>query len=225
MYIHSVKNYFDNKKNIYVFSGLGADERVFYKIDFGNYNVVFIKWLTPFKDETIENYALRLTLQINTPCPILVGLSFGGMMAVEVAKHIVTEKIILISSAKNKKEIPFYFRLAGTLGLPKVIPTIMLIKVNIFTNWFFSNRTAQDKKMLSVILHDTDPVFLKWAISTIASWKNEMVHKNLKHIHGTADRILPIRNITADEKINSGGHLMVVSNAAEVTQMIKILLN
>ena len=91
-------------KTVYVFSGLGADERVFHKIDFSSYDVHFIKWITPKKNESIESYALRLTLQITKPLPVLIGLSFGGMMAVEVAKHIATEKIVLISSAKSKNK-------------------------------------------------------------------------------------------------------------------------
>jgi len=211
-------------QTLYVFSGLGADKRVFYKIDFGNYNVVFIEWITPHKNETIENYALRLTTQISTTNPILVGLSFGGMMAVEVAKHISAEKVILISSAKNKNEIPYYFRVAGTLGIHKIIPPALLVKVNMFTNWFFSSRTVEDKKMLSAILHDTDPVFLKWAIAKIVTWQNITIHHNLKHIHGTADRILPFKNVMVDGKIEGGAHLMVVSNAEEVTAMLKSMI-
>jgi pimeloyl-ACP methyl ester carboxylesterase len=212
-------------KTIYVFSGLGADERVFYKINFGNHNTVFIKWVLPHKDETIENYAFRLTTQIHTFRPILVGLSFGGMMAVEVAKHIETEKIILISSAKSKNEIPFYFRFAGWLGIHKIIPSAMLVNVNIFTNWFFSNRSLEDKKMLSAILHDTNPLFLKWAIAKIVTWKNETVPLNLQHIHGTADRILPLKNINAQKKIIGGSHLMIVNCSDEVSKLLNIYLN
>ena len=212
-------------QTIYVFSGLGADERVFYKIDFGSYNTVFIKWITPRKNEFIEDYALRLTTQIITKNPILIGLSFGGMMAVEVAKHIATEKLILLSSAKNKNEIPYYFRMAGMLGIHKIIPASLLIKANMFTNWFFSSRTKAEKKMLSAILHDTDPVFLKWAIAKIATWQNMYIHKNLLHLHGTADRILPIKNVTANESITGGAHLMVVTNAEEVSAILVKLLN
>lgn len=211
-------------KTIYVLGGLGADERVFYKLDFGSHNVVYIKWVAPYKNETIESYALRLTTQISTPTPILIGLSFGGMMAVEIAKHITTEKIILLSSAKNRQEIPYYFRLAGAVGLHNIIPSSLLIKANIFTNWFFSSRSVEEKKMLSAILHDTDPVFLKWAIAKIATWKNVTTHQNLQHIHGTADRILPIINIKANESVEGGAHLMVVTNAKEVSRILKKVL-
>ena len=212
-------------KTVYVFSGLGADERVFHKTDFGNCAVVFVRWIAPQKNEGIESYALRITKQITTTHPILVGLSFGGMMAVEVAKHVVTEKIILISSAKSRSEIPFYFRFAGTVGIANIIPSKALIKINVFTNWFFSNRTLEDKKLLSTILHDTDPVFLKWAIVKIANWQNKTLHKNLYHIHGTADRILPLKFITSNHIIKDGAHLMIVNKAAEINNTLRMLIN
>ena len=212
-------------KTLYVFSGLGADERMFHKIDFGSNNVHFIKWITPHKNESIDSYALRITQQITTASPILIGLSFGGIMAVEVAKHIATEKIILISSAKCKNEIPFYFRLAGQLGIIRLFPSKALIKINVFTNWFFSTRTIEDKKMLSAILHDTDPVFLKWAIVKIACWQNKIMHQNLFHIHGNADRILPFKYVTCNEIIKNGTHLMVVSKAAEVNTKLRMFIN
>ncbi|MGB4775107.1 MAG: alpha/beta hydrolase, partial [Daejeonella sp.] len=107
--------------DIYIFSGLGADERVFQTLDFSGLKVTFIHWLTPHKAETIEVYAKRLTSQITINKPVLIGLSFGGIMAVEVAKQINTEKIILIASAKIRQEIPFYYRFAGKLSLHKLI--------------------------------------------------------------------------------------------------------
>ena len=102
-------------KTVYVFSGLGADERVFCKINFSGYTVHFIQWIAPKKNEAIEDYSLRLTAQITKENPILVGLSFGGMMAVEVAKHISTEKIIIISSAKSKMKFLFILGLRVSL--------------------------------------------------------------------------------------------------------------
>ncbi|WP_221394889.1 hypothetical protein [Dyadobacter sp. NIV53] len=95
------------KKEIYIFSGLGADERVFQRLDFSESSAIFIKWIIPLNNETIEHYATRLLDQIHTTQPVLIGLSFGGIMAVEVAKQIDTEKIILIASAKIKKKFHF----------------------------------------------------------------------------------------------------------------------
>jgi esterase/lipase len=108
-------------KPIYIFSGLGADERVFKHLVFDGYEPIFIKWIIPIKNEQMEDYAKRLTNQILTNKPILVGLSFGGIMAIEVSKIIEPEKIILLATAKTINEIPLYYRIAGFLRLNQLV--------------------------------------------------------------------------------------------------------
>ncbi len=66
-------------KHIYVFSGLGADERVFQYLDLSGFAVTFIRWIQPIQNETIEEYGKRLTQQITIVRPILFGLSFGAL--------------------------------------------------------------------------------------------------------------------------------------------------
>lgn len=73
---------------IYIFSGLGVDERVFRYLDFSGMDVRFIHWIRPLPDESIKLYAQRLRQQIVTDKPILIGLSFGGIIAVEVGRLI-----------------------------------------------------------------------------------------------------------------------------------------
>lgn len=211
-------------KRIYIFSGLGADERVFQYLDFSGFAVTFIRWLQPLQSETIEQYAKRLTQQITAIRPVLIGLSFGGIMATEVAKLIDIEKVVLIASAKTRQEIPFYYRLAGQLRLHKLLPTSLLKQPNVLSNWFFGAHSREDKKMLAAILRDTDGQFLRWAIDKIVNWKNRISHPNLTHIHGTADRILPFRFVVCDFKIDGGGHFMTVNKAQELTQVIRALL-
>jgi len=208
-------------KNIYIFSGLGADERVFQQLDFLDYKMTFIEWIEPYKKESIEHYAKRLIEQITSDKPVLIGLSFGGIMAIEVAKQIETEKMILISTAKTRNEIPFYYRLAGRLGLHKIIPAKLLKSSNFLTNWFFGINSASDRKLLKQILSETDSTFLKWAIDKIVHWKNHTLPENYIHIHGTSDRILPIKFITCDIKINGGGHLMVLNRFEELNKVLK----
>ena len=210
--------------HIYIFSGLGADERVFQKLDFTGLTITFIHWTIPQENETIEDYATRLLSQIKTTKPTLVGLSFGGIMAVEVAKQIDTEKVILIASAKTKTEIPFYYRLAGQLKIHRLLPTKLLKKSNFISNWFFGVSSSFDKELLKTILKETNTTFLTWAIDKILGWTNQTELKNLKHIHGTADRILPIRFINCDFKVNNGGHFMTLNKAIELTKLIRELV-
>ena len=207
-------------KNIYFFSGLGADERVFQYVDLSFCNPIFIKWNLPFENESIENYALRLTEQIIEVNPILVGVSFGGMIAVEVAKLIETEKVILISSAKTKHEIPQYYQFAGAINAHKIIPTAFVQKLKTINYFLFGVSSTKEKELLNNIIQDTNPEFLNWAIDKIVNWKNEIIPENTIHIHGNADRILPIRFVKPDYAINKAGHFMIVQNAREIDVII-----
>jgi pimeloyl-ACP methyl ester carboxylesterase len=209
------------KKELYIFSGLGADKSVFQRLDFSGFSTIFIKWIVPQDTETIENYATRLLDQITTTKPTLIGLSFGGIIAVEIAKLIDTEKVILIASAKTKKEIPFYYHFAGQLRLHKLLPTSLLKHSNFITNWFFGTSSPFDKQLLKQILIDTDPTFLKWAIDKVVKWTNQTQHPNLFHIHGSSDRILPLSFVKCNSIIKKGGHLMTLNKADELNNILR----
>ncbi|MBK7009795.1 MAG: alpha/beta hydrolase [Saprospiraceae bacterium] len=208
-------------KELYIFSGLGADERVFQRLDFSGFPTTFVKWVIPQASETIEHYATRLLDQITTTKPTLIGLSFGGLIAVEVAKQIDTEKVILIASAKTKDEVPFYYRFAGQLGLHQLLPTRLLKSSNVITNWFFGTNCTFDKQLLKQILIDTDLTFLNWAIDKVARWTNQTQTKNIFHIHGTSDRILPIKFVNCNSTVKNGGHLMTINKADELNNILR----
>lgn len=125
---------------IYIFSGLGVDRRVFDEIDFKDLDVYFIEWIDPLKNESIEDYAKRISIGAIEKDSILIGLSFGGMMAVEVSKVIPIKKVILIASAKTKSELPLLYRIAGKLRLHKLIPSTVLKWNNLLSLVFLAFR-------------------------------------------------------------------------------------
>jgi pimeloyl-ACP methyl ester carboxylesterase len=213
------------KKKIYLISGLGADERIFEFLDLGDCEPIHINWIEPRQNETIKDYALRLRVQIETEKPLILGVSFGGMIATEIAKQIDYEQVILISSAKTKNEIPILYRLFGQISLHRFIPIKLFKQANFVTYWFFGMKTKAEKKLLKSILTDTNSSFLKWAINSILKWDNEYQITRLIQIHGSEDKILPKQNIIkVDYEIDKGGHLMIYNRANEINQILKRIL-
>lgn len=208
---------------IYIFSGLGVDKRVFDNIDFGNLDVCFIDWITPQKNESIENYAHRISKSISTTKPTIIGLSFGGMIAVEIAKMLDVEKLILIASAKSKNELPIYYHLFGKLKLNRLIPNSLFKVHHVFMDWLFGIKLKSDKKLLKNILKDTDAHFLSWALDKILNWNNTVYPQRCIHIHGEKDRLIPIRNIKVDFKVKQGGHFMTITQSSDIEKIIKSL--
>lgn len=213
-------------KDIYCISGLGADERVFQKLKFKGYQPIHIRWLEPKTEESIKDYTERLTHQIKAEKPILIGLSFGGIIAVEMSKQIAIEKIILISSTKNRQEIPFYFKMFRWLPIYLLLPAkFMLWIAKFIASWFFSLKTIDERKLLKAILFDTNARFVKWAIHQIVTWNNELIPENTYHIHGESDRVFPYQFVHEDFNIKHGGHLMIMSQAEYISNLIQKIID
>ncbi|MDQ0638796.1 pimeloyl-ACP methyl ester carboxylesterase [Pedobacter sp. W3I1] len=215
--------------NTYFISGLGADKRIFSKLKLNEkINIIHINWITPNKNESLASYAERLSSAIDITLPFaLVGVSFGGMIAVEIAKILRPATTIIISSTMMSTHLPALYRFAGKLGLLKFIPARLLKSSNKLTqNYYFGTRSSNEKTLLGQIIKDTDPYFLKWAIGSILSWRNKIKPKDIYHIHGTNDKILYAKTAQPDFIIENGTHFMVYQNAKEISGIIdRIVLN
>jgi len=207
---------------VYFISGLGADERVFQFIDLTKIEHYFIKWNEPKKDESLSEYCLKLTEQIDkTNGIILIGVSFGGIIAQEISKIIPCKKIIIISSAKSKYEFSWQLKLASKLQIHKIVPIWFLRFSNKLTaDYYFGTESKAESKLLHQIIKDTDPKFLVWAINQIINWKNQDYPENLIHIHGTSDKIFPIKYIKEAILLPRSGHFMIVNRFMEIEQLI-----
>lgn len=208
--------------NIYLISGLGADKRVFSKLVFSASHVIkHIEWISPNSNEDLSSYARRLASQIDETKPFfLVGVSFGGMIAVELNKFMKPLKTIIISSASTDAQIPWYYKIAGRLKIYTLVPVKVLKAPTPLTFLFFGTKTEEEKSLLTQILKDTDGRFLKWAISKITNWDQKITFKGIYHVHGTADRILPAAFLQPDIKVRNGGHLMVYSQNEIITKIV-----
>lgn len=210
---------------IYCFSGLGADEQAFQNLKVEGHQLVHISWIKPLKGETLSDYAIRLkpTIKDNHPF-VLLGVSFGGMIAMEIAKRLKPKSLILISTVTSKEELPVIYRVAGWLGLHKIIPPDFLKQANLVTYYLFGLKEPENKDILSQTLKRTDATFLKWALGAIVNWDNRE-KKDCIRIHGTNDRILPINNIRVNHRIAKGGHLMILNKGEEISNIILKELN
>ena len=212
-------------QNLYCISGMGADEDVFKYLDLSFVKPVFLKWVDPQLNETLPQYAHRLREKfIHDDAPTILGLSLGGMMAVEIAKTSPSAKAIIISSAKTKNEIPFHWKFFRYLPLYKILPAWSVKKQSFLRNYFLGAKYIPQKKYLEHVAKNADINFYRWGIGAILNWQNEIIPSNVTHIHGTHDKLLPYHFVKADFTINNGGHLMVIENAREVSSKLKEII-
>ena len=214
-------------KSLYCISGLGADERVFSKLIINDSELKPVKWLQPLQGEALSAYAQRLSDQITDPEPVILGLSFGGMMAIEIAKLKPVSKIILLSSIKTSSELPAWMNLAGKSSVYKLLPDRQISSIKALKalrpiqNYFLGARTEEEKKIANEYRDHVDPVYLKWAIAQVLTWKNNAIPSNILHIHGSNDHIFPVKKIRNAHIIPGGGHFMVMDKPDEIARIIQ----
>lgn len=207
---------------VYFFSGLGADETVFQKLVLpSEWRIIHVKWLEVERKQTLKEYCNRLASQINTnEIFSFVGLSFGGVVSVELSKILSPKHLILISSISNNKELSFYYKLIGVIGIHKIVPATLFASTSFITYWFFGIQSKVEKKLLRNAIKKTSPKFIKWAIGQIVSWNNKERLPRVFHIHGSADRLFRFNKVQADIRIDKGGHFMIYNRAEELSPFI-----
>ncbi|WP_336514612.1 alpha/beta hydrolase [Pollutibacter soli] len=209
----------------YLIGGLAADERVFRHIRFpDNYEPVFLNWIVPEKNESLVSYARRMAGQMDTSVNfILVGVSFGGMLAVEISRLFPSDKTILIASVPEHKQLPGYFRWMYKAGLPRFVP-ISLIKNGVMFRRLFTAETNEDKDIIRSMVRNADPGFIRWAMIAALEWEAVSESSNYVHIHGTDDFVFPHRYTKPSHTIIKGGHLMVMDRADDINSIIAEVL-
>jgi len=212
--------------NIYFLSGLGADKRVFSKLQLDErFHVHYIDWIPPKKKESLHDYASRLTAQMDTTKPFqLVGLSFGGIIASELSSIVHPEQIILISSTPTSIPVSKFNRGLIKFLLLSPFAAPVLKSTNSITYKYFGADTPELKTLLKQILHDTDNKFLKWALVRMSEWKHPVKADNLYHIHGANDKLIPLKIVKPDVVIEGGGHLMVYAQHEEISKILNAQL-
>lgn len=212
-------------RTIYCISGLGADERAFAKLKIATgYQLKVIAWLKPLTSETIESYAKRMSSAIDEPDPILMGLSFGGIMCAEIAKQIPVQKIIIISSIKTSAQLPNWMRAVAMLQLHKIVPLKSSRMTAPLQNRFLGVTNAEDLQVAQHFRKHADLHYVKWAVDKVMNWKNSLVHPAIYHIHGDNDKMFPVKRTQPTYTIKNGGHFMIMNKADEVSACINSIL-
>ena len=213
-----------SKIPIYFVSGLAANAKVFEYISLPeeHFDLVFLDWILPTGlDETIQEYALRMCQKIPCKEPILVGVSFGGMMVQEMSKHIRCKKVIIISSIKNNRELPIRLKLAQITKVYKLFPLKIISNIEKYESYFFNDYLKRRVVLYKNYFSIRDQTYLKWAIFNVLHWQQNETLPYVTHIHGDHDEIFPIKNIKKAHIVKKGTHIMILDKAKTISKILK----
>ncbi len=208
--------------NVYCIPGMGVDGRLFKNLKLNNCLIHHIKWETPFKNESLASYAMRLAKQIDTSQSFaLIGVSFGGMCCMEIAKKLKPVKTFIVSSSKSRAEVPQKIKIWTNIPLYKYISDSTYKNAAFLLKKQFGVTTEEQSKRFREMLDASPKDYFKGAVHCIMKWDNKEYPESVVHIHGNADQILPHRLISnCDYTIKNGTHFMIINKADEINKII-----
>ena len=215
-------------KKIYVYCipGMAASSEIFEHIVLPETYIIYkLDWIIPFQNESLESYAKRISKKITKPDPILIGVSFGGILVQEISKHISFKKIFIISSIKSSYELPVTMRMAKKTNIHKILPFEWINSLDKLALFAFGNGIKKKIKLYQKYLSVRNPNYLKWAMNCIVHWNQKNVIKGLIHIHGKKDNIFPVKNITGKVYLIEGNHAIIITKANQINKLVSQLLN
>ena len=212
---------------IYFFPGQGSDKRIFdsLKID-GGYNKLFVEYPFPKRGTSLRQFAKEISAKIDTSKPfILIGVSLGGMLCCEMNEYLSPQKVIIISSAKNRKELPLRYRFQRYIPLYAILPPAILKWGAKVMQPIVEPDRNKNKTIFKAMLNNKKPKYIKRSIRMIVNWKMTSNSKKVYHIHGTKDHTLPYRKIkNIDHAIKEGSHMMTLTRPAEISDLLNKIL-
>ncbi len=211
---------------IYLIPGQGGDHRLFTHLRIeGDFEIQHIKCFTPERGLSMREYAGQLTEQIDVSRPfVIVGVSLGGMLATEMSELVPARKVIVISSAKTRNELPGRYRFQQKLPIHRLVsPQMALFGAKVLQPIVEPDRQKQ-KDIFKAMLRDKDPVFLDRTIEMIMDWDRQDAPDNIIHIHGSNDHTIPIRNVAYDYRLVGGSHMMTLTQAEDVSEVLNRVL-
>ncbi len=207
---------------IYLFAGLGADERLFSQIKpIAGHEIIALPWIHPGDSKTMADYTEKYLAAhpFEQPC-IVGGVSLGGMIAQEVAARIPVQKLILISTMASRGELPGLLKLGAALKLGHIAYKPML-EVLAALGDRFTIKSKEGRELFYAMIKESNADFLHFASKAILEWQPPGIGAALIRIHGDKDRVFPISRVGDCTVVEGGNHFMIVERGEEIGRLIE----
>ncbi len=204
--------------------GMGADERLFGPQAAGGLVFEPVRFPVPARDDDLPAYARRLAeqYQLDASC-VLAGVSFGGMVACELARICRPRQVILIASCNSRDPLPGYYSLVEWVS--RIVPDWLVRRRATASSRILArleSLSEQQEQLIRDMSRDVNIDFLRRVGHMIVRWTGaSALPCPVAHIHGARDKIIPIARLTPDEVIADGGHLINLTHAERVNAFIR----
>jgi len=207
--------------------GIGANYLIFSKILVAFPEGKVLPWQPLLGKESLKEYARRWSPSFSQGPYVLVGHSFGGMVALELAKWVNIQSVVLLSSCWDTTVLDSRIRLLEQTsryvpdallrcGLQTLGPSIIARRQGV---------SSEDRPLLVQMIRDLDLPFTRWAGSSVLNWENSLPVKEKRSyqlfaLHGRKDSVIPLVEAPWVEVVEDGRHLLPLTHPDRINTII-----
>jgi pimeloyl-ACP methyl ester carboxylesterase len=210
-----------HETTVVLLPGMAADERLFEPQRRSFPGLIVPPWIEPEPCEPLASYARRMAARLDASRPnVIGGVSFGGIVALEMAEHLGLAECVLISSIRAPAEMPWRLRVLRSLAT--FGPDRLGVTAGWAARWLAPSMPRATARRLGR-LAAPQSAFLRWACWAVLHWQPTPGARRtrVRQIHGSADRTFPIRYTHPNQIITGGGHLLTLTHPAEVNEFLE----
>ncbi len=213
--------------DLYLIPGLGADHRIFSKLETGDHAVHHLDWPEMPRGSTLHDFAVAMSVGIDAQRPhALIGMSMGGMVAQEMAAITDPAMVVIISSWKGPHEMPPALRMLRGKHPERLLTKAFLERLMPMVRWQMGVETPESVLLFNSLVGVYNVAQLKVQIAAGLNWDGPVRRpEQLVHIHGDQDRLMPLGSVQGVQVVKGGGHFMVYDSALAVSILLKHALS
>jgi pimeloyl-ACP methyl ester carboxylesterase len=209
--------------SIYLLTGMTPDDRIFDRLVPLLPNCHVVKWLEPRPSESIVHYSHRLAETIPTSNCFIGGVSFGGIVALELSRVVQPRGCFLISSIRNPEQLPPWLRMWRLIAFHHC--QRMLDAIGRLSTIVPRRRRTRSTARLTKLAGKSG-AWHRWATAAVLRWKPDHVMPPIRicHIHGDRDTTFPIRYVDPDVVVRDGGHVLPLTHPGDVANAVLAMI-
>ena len=211
------------RRIIYI-SGIGADSRAFSHLRIkGSYEHVYTDWISANRDETFVSYCKRFRNQYHIESnDILLGLSFGGLIAQQIGHFLHSQKVVMISSFRSRNDLQGFWNFCLRFNLHLTFPPFRIPLIADIITISLNAQNKEGSKLLRDMQKDADFRFIKWALQKIRDTDLTTAFKDSYLVmNGNKDLLVKDWKSTGSITIDQGSHFMVHNHASRLASLIE----
>jgi len=204
---------------ILLLTGMKPDARVFDRLLPLLPAADVVPWIEPQHRESLRNYARRLAETVDSTGPLSVcGVSFGGIVARELALQLRAQKCVLVSSVRTHRDFPPWMRAVRAFAGPGFELVLSAVGAGAEA---CPRRMRQPSTTRLRKFAGQSGAWHRWATSAALRWhaSPELDRVPTVQIHGEYDETFPLRYVQPDI-VFAGGHLLVMTHAHEIANVL-----